>query len=191
MLHLETWQCTHKLQRFLLLKNARIGSLYHLVFVSSCQQRGDWYASTGHATDATGLLSADCVPHLHCCISLGTWAYFATVLTSLTFTLVPFLSLVLGWHPVTFSKQVGRQGPVHCTATATALPLHCHCTATALPLHCHCTATALPLHCHCTATALPLHCTGSAWGRCNGRLPHQSVGLMNGVNPLLPGSSRL
>jgi hypothetical protein len=36
----------------------------------------------------------------------GTWAYFATILTSLNFTLVPFISLVLGWHPVTFSRQV-------------------------------------------------------------------------------------
>jgi hypothetical protein len=35
----------------------------------------------------------------------GTWAYFATVLTSLTFTLVPFFSLVLGWHPVVITKQ--------------------------------------------------------------------------------------
>eukprot|EP00878_Enallax_costatus_P044617 GHUV01053306.1.p2 GENE.GHUV01053306.1~~GHUV01053306.1.p2 ORF type:complete len:203 (+),score=54.94 GHUV01053306.1:406-1014(+) len=35
----------------------------------------------------------------------GTWAYFATVLTSLTFTMVPFSSLVFGYHPVTFSRE--------------------------------------------------------------------------------------
>jgi hypothetical protein len=34
MLHLETWQCTHRLQRFLLLKNAGIGWPYHLIFAS-------------------------------------------------------------------------------------------------------------------------------------------------------------
>lgn len=38
----------------------------------------------------------------------GTWAYFATVLTSLTFILVPFISLVLGWHPVVITKQASQ-----------------------------------------------------------------------------------
>lgn len=49
-----------------------------------------------------------CVCHRACLTAAGTWAYFATILTSLTFTLVPFISLVLGWHPVTFSRQVHR-----------------------------------------------------------------------------------
>ena len=52
------------------------------------------------------------------CCTTGTWAYFATILTSFTFTLVPFVSLVLGWHPVTFSKQVS----VPCVAVATDRP---------------------------------------------------------------------
>jgi hypothetical protein len=34
----------------------------------------------------------------------GTWAYFATIATTYMFTLVPFVSLVFGWHPVTFSR---------------------------------------------------------------------------------------
>jgi hypothetical protein len=34
----------------------------------------------------------------------GTYAYFATIATSITFTLVPFVSLVFGLHPVAFSK---------------------------------------------------------------------------------------
>jgi hypothetical protein len=37
-------------------------------------------------------------------VAAGTWAYFATIATSYMFTLVPFVSLVFGWHPVTFSR---------------------------------------------------------------------------------------
>lgn len=40
----------------------------------------------------------------------GTWAYFATVLTALTFTLVPFISLLLGYHPVTLTREVRALG---------------------------------------------------------------------------------
>jgi hypothetical protein len=35
----------------------------------------------------------------------GTYAYLATIATSVVFTLVPFLSLVFGLHPVAFSKS--------------------------------------------------------------------------------------
>jgi hypothetical protein len=54
----------------------------------------------------------------------GTWAYFATIATSYMFTLVPFVSLVFGWHPVTFSRPFAlastaylvRQGGMVCAA---------------------------------------------------------------------------
>lgn len=36
-------------------------------------------------------------------LATGTWAYFTTVITTIVFVMIPFNSLVLGVHPVTFS----------------------------------------------------------------------------------------
>ena len=43
----------------------------------------------------------------------GTYAYFATIATSVVFTLVPFVSLVFGLHPVAFSKQFAIAATVY------------------------------------------------------------------------------
>jgi hypothetical protein len=43
----------------------------------------------------------------------GTYAYFATIATSIVFTLVPFVSLVFGLHPVAFSKTFAIAATVY------------------------------------------------------------------------------
>jgi hypothetical protein len=53
-----------------------------------------------------------------CCFVAGTWAYFATIATSYMFTLVPFVSLVFGWHPVTFSRPFALASTAYLVSTS-------------------------------------------------------------------------
>jgi hypothetical protein len=46
------------------------------------------------------------LPFLHKLLyTNGTWAYFCTIATTVVFVMVPFNSLVFGYHPVTFSRD--------------------------------------------------------------------------------------
>lgn len=47
----------------------------------------------------------------------GTWSYFASVVTSWTFLLVPFLSLLIGLQPVRFSDAFALAATLHLGAT--------------------------------------------------------------------------
>jgi hypothetical protein len=51
------------------------------------------------------LRTADlCAPSSHAALA-GTWAYVATTITTFAYTLVPFVSLVWGVHPVALSSH--------------------------------------------------------------------------------------
>lgn len=62
-----------------------------------------------------------CVP---VCLA-GTWAYFCTVITTFVYTLVPFVSLVWGVHPVSLSWDFSLAATLYFAAGA-AVNFHVH-----------------------------------------------------------------
>jgi hypothetical protein len=47
----------------------------------------------------------------------GTWSYFCTIITTTIFTLVPFMSLVFGLHPVSFSMEFALAASIYLPIT--------------------------------------------------------------------------
>jgi hypothetical protein len=47
----------------------------------------------------------------------GTWSYFATIMTTYTFLMVPFVSLFFGYHPVAYSSRFALAATLYLAAT--------------------------------------------------------------------------